>query len=309
MYKDKVLGTYSVVLPENVQVTEPELEMLKSISTTMGLAMSNAQYVHQIEAEIKERQQVEEELKIYAAELEHSNRELQDFAYVASHDLQEPLRKIQAFSDRLEQRYGDLLDERGLDYLSRMQSAATRMRTQIEDLLAFSRVTTAAQPFSWVDMSKIVAAVMSDLEIRIEEMGAVVEVNPLPMIMADPSQMRQLMLNLLGNALKFHRPGSPPRVQISSHYVQDYDEVADGRLVSRQMVQIVVQDNGIGFEEKYQERIFNLYERLHSRREYEGTGMGLAICRKIALRHNGRIQAKSQPGQGATFTVTLPVEQ
>ncbi len=309
IYKDKALGAFSAGLPKNTRITEQELEMLKSISATMGLAISNAQYVRQIETEIKERQQVEEELKIYAAELEQSNRELQDFAYVASHDLQEPLRKIQAFGDRLGQRYSDLLDERGLDYLSRMQSAATRMRTQIEDLLAFSRVTTAAQPFSWTDMSKIVADVLSDLEIRIEETGAVVEVNPLPMIMADPAQMRQLMLNLIGNALKFHRPGATPRVQIGSRYTQDYDETADGRMASRQMAQIVVRDNGIGFEEKYRERIFNLYERLHSRREYEGTGMGLAICRKIALRHNGRIQAKSQPGQGAAFTVTLPVEQ
>ena len=309
MVQDEVFGTYSIVLPENVTLTRQEQEMLMAISSSLGLAMANAQYVRQIEAEIKERQQVEEELKVYAAELEHSNRELQDFAYVASHDLQEPLRKIQAFGDRLQQTYSDRLDERGLDYLRRMESAATRMRTQIEDLLAFSRVTTAAQPFSWVDMSKIVAGVLSDLEIRIEEMAATVEVNPLPMIMADPAQMRHLMLNLMGNALKFHRSDTPPQVQIKSHYVQDYDELSDGRMVSRQMVQIVVQDNGIGFEEKYQERIFNLYERLHSRQEYEGTGMGLAICRKIVLRHNGRIQAKSQLGRGATFIVTLPVEQ
>ena len=309
IYKDKVLGTYSVILPKDARVTDQELAMLKSISTTVGLAMSNARYVRQIEAEIRERQQVEEELKIYAIELERSNQELQDFAYVASHDLQEPLRKIQAFGDRLQQRYSDALDERGLDYLRRMQSAATRMRTQIEDLLAFSRVTTAAQPFRWVDMGEIVAGVLADLEIRIEETAAVVETGPLPTIMADPAQMRQLMLNLLSNALKFHRPDTPPRVQVSGRYTQDDSQTAGDRPASRQMAQIVVQDNGIGFDEKYRERIFNLYERLHSRQEYAGTGMGLAICRKIVLRHNGRIQAKSRPGEGAVFIVTLPVEQ
>lgn len=309
MAVDEVLGTYSIVLPEGVTLTDQEQEMLLAISSSLGLAMANARYVQQIEAEIKERQQVEEALKVYAAELEASNQELQDFAYVASHDLQEPLRKIQAFGDRLQQRYSDRLDERGVDYLYRMQNAASRMRILIEDLLTFSRVTTAAQPFTWVDMNQIISGVLSDLELRIEETGAVLEIDSLPPIMADKAQMRQLLLNLMGNALKFHQPGVTPVVMVAAHYVQDVEEIAADSMVSREMVQIVVQDNGIGFEEKYQDRIFNLYERLHPRTEYEGTGMGLAICRKIAQRHNGRIEAHSQPGQGAAFIVTLPVQQ
>jgi len=250
--------------------------------------------------DITARKQAEQSLKAYAAELERSNRELEDFAYVASHDLQEPLRKIQAFGDRLAQRYNDILDERGRDYLARMQNAAARMQVLIQDLLTFSRVTTKAQPFAPVNLNLVVKNVLSDLETYIEEVAGQVHVDNLPTIEADPTQMRQLFQNVISNALKFHRPDAPPVVKIQS------GEVVAARPPA---CRIIVTDNGIGFEEAYRERIFGVFQRLHSRNVYPGTGVGLAVCRKIANRHNGTITAVSRPGQGAEFIITLPVQQ
>ncbi len=225
--------------------------------------------------------------------LEQSNRELQDFASVASHDLQEPLRKVQAFGDRLRTGCGDTLDEKGRDSLDRMLGASKRMQSLIQDLLSFARVTSQARPFLPVDLAQIAREVLSDLEIRIAENRAVVELGDLPVIVADGSQMRQLLQNLIGNALKFHRPGSPPVVRV-------YTETADATL------RLVIEDDGIGFDEKYLDRIFTVFQRLHGRSQYEGTGIGLAICRKIAQRHGGDITATSAPGKGAKFVVSLP---
>jgi len=258
-------------------------------------------------ADITERKRAEEKLKIYAAQLERNNRELQDFAYVASHDLQEPLRKILAFGDRLKAKCGEALSEQGRDYLDRMQQAAGRMQTLINDLLSFSRVTTRAQPFSRVDLAEVAQGVLSDLETRVEQTGGRVEVSHLPVIDADPTQMRQLLQNLIGNALKFHRPDEAPLVKVSGQLLNGRhaaDQASDAGLY-----QILVEDNGIGFDEKYLDRIFTVFQRLHGRTSYEGTGIGLAICRKIAERHRGSITAKSTPGQGATFIVTLPATQ
>jgi len=246
--------------------------------------------------DISARQQAEEELKAYAAKLEISNRELQDFAYVASHDLQEPLRKIQAFGDRLNSKYGDVLTDKGRDYLARMQNAAARMQTLIEDLLSFSRVTTKAQPYAPVNLKEIATAVVSDLEVRIEESGATVEMDNLPTLDADALQMRQLFQNLISNALKFRKKDVPPVVKLEA--------VGQGK-----MYEIKIIDNGIGFEEKYSDRIFTIFQRLHGRSAYEGTGIGLAVCRKIVERHGGTITAQSTPGEGATFIFTLPVKQ
>ena len=234
------------------------------------------------------------ELRQANEKLEASNRELQDFASVASHDLQEPLRKIHAFSSRLAARSAEALGEEGRDDLRRMQNAVTRMQTLIDDLLALSRVSTRGRPLVPVELDAIVRDVLSDMEPRIENTGARIEVAPLPTIDADPTQMRQLLQNLLGNALKFVRPGVPPVVRIRS-------AVADGR------VELRVEDNGIGFEQRYAERIFTVFQRLQGRTEYEGTGIGLAICRRIAERHGGSITAEGRPGQGATFVVTLPL--
>lgn len=240
----------------------------------------------------------EEKLRRFTVQLEQSNRELQDFAYVASHDLQEPLRKIVVFGDRMKEKCGDTLSGQARDYLDRMQKAAIRMQTLINDLLAFSRLTTKASPFVPVNLAEILRGVLEDLESRIEQVHGRVESGGLPVIQADGLQMRQLLQNLIGNALKFRRPETPPVVTVAARKrMQD----------SVEWCELTVSDNGIGFDEKYLDRIFNVFQRLHSRSEYEGTGMGLAIVRKIALHHGGGVTARSQPGAGATFIVTLPV--
>lgn len=240
----------------------------------------------------------EESVRKYAAQLERSNRELQDFAFVASHDLQEPLRKIQAFGERLQERIAGRLDEPTGDYLERMLNAAARMRAMINDLLSLSRVTTQGQPFQRVPLEEIAREVLSDLETRIERTGGKVDCGELPEIEADPLQIHQLFLNLVGNALKFHNPNQPPLVRLSAERTKD-----------EQQVRIYVEDNGIGFEEQYLERIFQPFQRLHGMSQYEGSGMGLAICRKIVERHSGNITARSTPGEGTTFIITLPVRQ
>ena len=264
-----------------------------------------------VSANISERKLAEEKLRVFAAQLERSNAELRDFASVASHDLQEPLRKIQAFADRLRLKCGDALEEQGLDYLARMQNAAGRMQTLIQDLLTLSYVTSRAQPFSHVNLGEIIQGVLSDLELRIEQEGAKIEVGALPTIDADPVQMRQLFQNLLSNALKFHKPGHPPEVTVSARVLPAPEPQTAGAGIGggEDICQIVVADNGIGFDEQYVEQVFTLFQRLHSREEYEGTGIGLAVCRKIAHRHGGSIVAKSERGQGATFIVKLPVKQ
>jgi len=249
-----------------------------------------------IARDIRERKQADEELRQFTKRLEQSNRELEDFAYVASHDLQEPLRKIQAFGDLLESKHAEALPAQAKDYVHRMRSAAKRMQVLINDLLTFSRVTTKGQPFVSVNLDEIAHEVAHDLEVRLHDVGGHIYIGELPSIDADPMQMRQLLQNLAGNALKFNRPGVPPLVRIEA-------AVSDSRC------RLTVEDNGIGFDEKYAERIFTMFERLHGRGEYEGTGIGLAICRRIAERHGGTIEARSKPGEGSTFTVTLPLRQ
>lgn len=257
-----------------------------------------------------------EEINRSNEKLRQSNRELQDFAYVASHDLQEPLRKIRAFGDRLEKKFAETLGAEGSDYISRMQNAASRMQTLITDLLTFSRVATKTQPFQTTDINQIARGVVSDLEVRIEETKGSVEIEPLPVIDADPLQMRQLFQNLIGNALKFHRAGEPPRVQVSSNLVDADGNNAQlgavnypGVNANKKMCRIVVRDNGIGFDEKYLDKIFTVFQRLHGRGSYEGSGIGLSVCRKIVERHGGEITARSQSDQGSTFLITLPVRQ
>jgi signal transduction histidine kinase len=250
-----------------------------------------------------ERKRLQEQADRFAAELQRSNQELELFASVASHDLQEPLRKILAFGERLRVRQADRLDETGKDYLQRMEHAAQRMRQLIDDLLAYARISTDSRPFVPVDLNCITQEVLTDLEEQIQQTQAKVEVEPLPQIEGDPAQMRQLLQNLIGNALKFHRPNEPPLVRVSSGAV---DASKNGK---PDKTELIISDNGIGFENRYAERIFHLFQRLHGQSEYGGTGMGLAICRKIVDRHGGSIAAQGNPGGGAVFTVTLPLTQ
>ncbi|WP_233261543.1 ATP-binding protein [Vitiosangium sp. GDMCC 1.1324] len=239
------------------------------------------------------------DLKQTQSRLERSNQELENFAYVASHDLQEPLRKIQTFGERLKSTSAGKLGPEGVDYLERMHSASTRMRRLIDDLLSFSRVASRAQPFTRVDLTALARDVVEGFKPIIEKTGAAVTVGTLPTLEADPTQLRQLLHHLLGNALKFHREDAPPTISIRGTLN------ADGT-----RCELAVEDDGIGFDEKYLDRIFNVFQRLHGRAsKYDGTGIGLAICRKIVDRHNGSISARSTPGKGSTFVASLPLNQ
>lgn len=256
---------------------------------------------YSIRFDITNRKLIEEQLQQYSSLLEVSNKELQDFASVAAHDLQEPLRKIQSFSDRLKIKAADSLSDENYEYVNKIQNSAQRMQTLINDLLTFSRVSTKGQNFSHVSLDKIVNEVVSDLEIHFEKNLAQVEVSKLPELDADPLQMRQLFQNLISNALKFYKPGIPPKIKIYSEYCEhnENDVVAP-------FYKIIVEDNGIGFDVKYLDRIFTIFQRLHGRHEYEGTGIGLSVCKKITEKHRGHITAESVLGEGSKFIVSLP---
>ncbi len=320
---------------------------------------------HALEAATRD---LNRDLELSNRELERSNRELQDFAYVASHDLQEPLRKIQAFGDRLVAKHGAALDEQAQDYLRRMLSAARRMQALINDLLTYSRVSTRGAPFAPVDLARVASEVLADLEVQIERSGGEVRFDPLPTIDADATQMRQLLQNLVSNALKFRDPDRAPHVAVTcapfdagaseppapraapssaaaarapeagagaaAPHGADAPVDAPPTLASRarpagsasalgdeptdsaralsglaahpDAIEITVRDNGIGFDEKYLDRIFTPFQRLHGRDRYEGTGIGLAVCRRIVERHGGFITARSTPGAGSAFRIVLP---
>jgi PAS domain S-box-containing protein len=261
---------------------------------------------HLLREEIAERTRAEARAQAAAIELGRSNEELEKFAYVASHDLQEPLRKIQAFGDRLVKKFRDALGPGGQEYVDRMQASARRMRTLIDDLLSFSRVSTKVQPFAPVDLGEIVRDVLSDLDARLAQTGGRVDVGELPTVAADPLQMRQLFQNLIANALKFARPGVAPLVAVGAVPWAAVPTDADPPPPPGEGYRVTVADNGIGFDQGYVDRVFEVFQRLHGRGEYEGTGIGLAIVRKIVQRHGGEITARSREGHGATFIIDLP---
>ena len=245
-------------------------------------------------------------------ELVRSNESLQQFAYVASHDLQEPLRKILSFGDIIQNQYADRLDQQGADYVERMQSAAGRMQILIRDILIYSRLTTKPQLFRQIDAQPLIDGVLADLETAIDEKQAVVTVTGLNELTGDELQLRQLFQNLISNALKFTRPGVVPRISISGRTVRGYEAPVplpvDAR--NRLFSLIDVTDNGIGFDPQYASRIFQVFQRLHGRtNQYGGTGIGLAIVQKVVDAHNGYIQAEGRPDEGATFRVLLPLNQ
>jgi len=227
------------------------------------------------------------------AALETSNQNLSEFAFIASHDLQEPLRKVMLFGDRLEE-LNRGLDEKSRDYISRMQGATVRMQDLIDDLLVFAKLTTEYSPFVKIDCNKIIEGTLSDLEASIDESRGTINVDKLPDIEADPFQMHQLFQNLISNALKYRKEDVDPVINIS------VQSDGNGNVV------IKIEDNGIGFDEKYKDKIFQLFQRLHGKNAYGGTGMGLAICKKIVEHHNGSMTVNSTPGVGTVFHVSLP---
>lgn len=250
-----------------------------------------------VATDISERMRTERTLLENQKELARSKAEreqLELFASVASHDLKEPLRKIVTFGDLLAEESGPALDERARNYLNRMRETAQRMNQLIDDLLEYSKSTANQETLGSVDLKRVVEDVLTDLELKISTTHAEISVGNLPVVYGNRVQMRQLFQNLINNALKFHKKEEPPRISIFSEVRKNGD------------VLIFVEDKGIGFDEKYAQRIFRPFERLHSRTEYEGSGIGLAICQKIAAHHGGTITAKSAPGQGSQFIIALP---
>ncbi len=283
-----LIGTLSEKLKQELGETrklrnelEQEREALKESNAKLS------QYSGQLKQMVAARTQ----------ELERSNRDLESFATVASHDLQEPLRKVIGFCDRARDLAGDTLDPRAHEYLVRAQKASGRMQDFIDDLLQFSRVHTKGKPFRSTDLNPVLQEVLNDLEDRIGQTGGRIEVGSLPTLEADPFQLRQLFQNLVINSLKFCEKGHSPVVQIRGVQLQNGSWT------------IMVADQGIGFDEKYADRVLKPFERLNPKGDYEGTGMGLAICRKIVSRHRGKIRIQSRVGKGTTVSVTLPEKQ
>jgi light-regulated signal transduction histidine kinase (bacteriophytochrome) len=259
--------------------------------------------------DVTDQKMYETQLEQYTADLKRSNEDLEQFAYVASHDLQEPLRKIRAFGDRLSSRYKKQLDGQGEDYIMRMQSASSRMQILIEDLLAFSRVSRSSEVFKPLDMDIVMQEIFEDLDIQIKRERAQMKLDKLPSITGDKMQIKRLFQNLINNAIKFHKPNDLPIVEVTGKVVkaQGIKRELGVTLPDIRYVMITVKDNGIGFDEKFSEKIFNIFQRLHGRAEYEGTGIGLAICRKIVSNHKGFIAARSKENIGSEFIVILPM--
>jgi light-regulated signal transduction histidine kinase (bacteriophytochrome) len=247
-----------------------------------------------IQSLIAEKKASEERAKAFAHELERSNKDLEDFAHLASHDLQEPLRKIITFGDRLKD-HSSGIDEKGKEYLDRMQKASVRMKNFIDDLLDFSSVTSIPKPYKLSNLRDLVQKVCEDLDEQIKNSNATIDIGELPTLALDSSQVSTVFQNLISNAIKYRREDVPPVVSLTSSYNKN-----------EKSWNIYVSDNGIGIEEKYFERIFKLFQRLHGKSTFEGTGIGLAICQKVVNNHGGEISVKSKVGEGSTFTIKLP---
>ncbi len=259
--------------------------------------------------DISQTRRYQRDLEQSVADLRRSNASLEQFAYVASHDLQEPLRKIQSFGDVLQQQFGPNLPQDATDIIRRMQSASGRMSLLIRDLLDYSRLSAVPDTNKQIGLDRLLADVISDLSQVISESNALVTVNPLPTVRGNAAQLHRLFQNLLSNAIKFRQPGQSPVVTVTTRLIQGRQIVAPQPVNARGHYQeIAMTDNGVGFDEKYADRIFVIFQRLHTRTHYAGTGIGLAICQKIVDNHNGYIRAESKPGEGATFRVYLPVE-
>jgi signal transduction histidine kinase len=242
-------------------------------------------------------------------QLDKSNRNLQEFVYVASHDLQEPLRKITTFSERLRSRFEPSLGEEGNMYISRILNSCNNMQVLLEDLLSFSRLSSNDTEFQNVSLGDCLAGVLADLELKVEESHAVVEAGPLPEVQGYPSQLRQLFINLIGNAIKFRKPAVPPVIRIRSSEAASSAYPGLDNAKGNRFVKLEIEDNGIGFEQEFSEKIFMIFQRLNSKAEYAGSGIGLSICKKIVENHHGAIFASGEPDKGAVFTVLLPQKQ
>jgi signal transduction histidine kinase/CHASE3 domain sensor protein len=278
---------------------------VKSVRTDDG----QQPYILGTVVDITERKVYENQLKQYTTELQRSNEDLEQFAYIASHDLQEPLRKIRAFGDRLSIKFHSGLDVIGNDYLVRMQSAAARMQLLIEDILAFSKASRNVAAFEQLDMKKLMDEVVDDLDAQIKRERGTIKIGNLPNLNGDRAQIKRLFQNLISNGLKFHKAHEKPIVEVSGTMIKGAQLKEFGKpATDGEYAFFSVKDNGIGFDEKYREKIFNIFQRLHGRNDYEGTGIGLSICRKIVVNHRGQILTKSEENVGSEFMVILPLK-
>lgn len=299
-----VLAILFVIFAYLKMRTETSLRMEAQVSeaTSRRLQQESAELNQLLETKVSERTQ---ELQRKNIALENMNDELMSFNYVASHDLQEPLRKIQAFSNRIMDSEDNLSDTTR-DHFNRITNAASRMQKLLEALISYSRANNAEHDFVETDMNQLVDEVKSDIAELIQEKKVVIENLGLPTLKVIPTQCHQLLLNLISNSIKYSKPDVPPKITISSQLVNVEDIKKPVYLHSRNYWKIVLEDNGIGFESQYEDKIFELFQRLHGKNEFEGTGIGLAICRKIAQNHNGYIFAEGKPDKGATFFIYFP---
>lgn len=301
-------GSVRIILAKGKVITDDTGKVVKMVGTVQ---------------DITDQKNTEQELLLKSQKLEATNVELQKFAYIASHDLREPLRKIITFGSMLEREYGDAIEEKGNMYLDKMTSSALRMQKLIDDILDYSKLTVNEMKHTRVNLNDVIDHVLSDMEGTILSTGAILKVDALPGTEGNASQLRQLFQNLISNAIKFSRPGTRPELYIhaqvltasalpdqlmkSDHY--RFSIVSDTFNESQQFCKIYIEDNGIGFDEAYLDNIFLIFQRLHDKNSYEGTGVGLAICKKVTDLHNGFITANSRPGEGTTFIVILPLTQ
>ncbi len=300
---------------------KPEVLRAK-VSVLIDLYRKNRQLIAQeqrlvainksLELEIKERKASEEKIKHLnrqllenIASLEQANKDLDRFAFMASHDLQEPLRKIRMFSDRLALRYNDIIDDEGRTNIQRIHKAAERMQNLITDILTFSKISVDSHHFVKTDINALINEVISDLDDEVKARRAVIQVDPIPALDVNPSLIKPLFHNLIGNALKYAQKDVTPIVRITA----EIPTPLNGRPDSEpRYCRIYVRDNGIGFDQKYAEEIFGMFKRLHHNSEFQGTGIGLALCKKIVEQHKGYISARSKVNEGSTFIISLPTE-
>jgi PAS domain S-box-containing protein len=299
----EIIGVLDVQSPQRNAFDDNDVMVIETLADQIAIAIENARLYKELQQELTERvrieairAQAEKRLEHYAAELERSNRELEQFAYVASHDLQEPLRMVTSYLQLLERRYRGRLDQDADDFITYAVDGASRMRMLINDLLTYSRVSTRAKPFEPTDCSEILNHALSNLRVASEENEATITFDHLPIVEVDATQLTQVFQNLISNAIKFHRADVPPCIHVSAERQGDEWRFS-------------VRDNGIGIAPEHSERIFLIFQRLHTREEYPGTGIGLAVCKKIVERHNGRIWVESIPGGGSTFYFTIPTPQ
>lgn len=302
---NQTIGVLSIMkLKENDALTDLDYIHIKSFTEYAGLAIDNYNKL-KIQAEKNQLEREIEIQKMYEEKLKKSNKELEDFAHIVSHDLKAPLRQIISFSKNLDNIFKESLDSMGADLLNRIIVTSNYMQKLINGLLEYSRITSKPNPIEKVELEKIISEAVGDFETQIRETNAQLKIGKLPSIEADPIQMRQLFQNLIGNALKYQKKGNNPYIEIESILVTDEDILAELNPTSR-YYEIKVKDNGIGFEPKFANEIFSVFHRLVGKSEYEGTGIGLSICEKIVKRHGGMIKATSVPGEGSTFIVILP---